>query len=471
MTFTSLSYFLFLPLVYLIFVFTQHRFRWLVLLAASYGFYATFNAPQLLIALAFVSCFSYICALQLAKAVEESRRKRTLQLGATVCLLALLSMKLLPRLPQSFATAIPHVNLMTSIAVSYFTFQAISYLADVYLETRAPERHLGYHALALAFFPKLLQGPIERAGDILPQLRRHYEFNYGAMRSGMLLFTLGLYKKVVLADRLAVYADVVYDNQRDSIGLPLVIGTYAYALQIYFDFSGYTDMARGTARMFGIELTENFKSPYLANSIADFWQRWHISFSRWILDYIFRPLQLAWRGLGQAGTALALIVTFLLCGIWHGTTWGFITWGLLHGLYLATSIYYRPHQTNLYKWLRIDRSKWLKAWQILITFNLVSFAWIFFRSQSMTSAWYAITNVWRLSESRLDVFHGTGKRGAELVLISLFLFSWAELDPTLPRILHTMFDGRLRWLYYYVCIMLILLCGVFGTGEFIYGRF
>ena len=471
MNLTSPSYFLFLALVYLTFILAPDRFRWLLLLAASYGFYATFDAPPLLLALAFVSGVSYISALRLAREVDESKRKRTLQLGTAGCLLTLVAMRLLPTLAQSFAGALPYVNLLTSVAVSYFTFQAISYLADVYLKVLEPERHLGYHALALAFFPKLLQGPIERAGCLLPQLRKPYKFNYAAMRSGMLLFTLGLYKKVVLADRLALYADAVYQDLDAYIGPPLIIGTYAFGLQLYFDFAGYTDMARGTARMFGIELTENFKSPYQATSIADFWRRWHISFSSWLLDYVFKPLQLAWRGLRQAGAALALILTFLLSGIWHGTKWTFITWGLLHGIYLAVSIYYRPYQKSLYKWLNIERSKWLKFWQIIITFNLVSLAWVFFRAESIGSAWYALTHTWRRSEGRLDVLRYTGKRGALVVLLSIFILSWASLDPRFSRTLVAMFQGSMRWVMYYVLIMLILLCGVFGGGEFIYEKF
>lgn len=171
-------------------------------------------------------------------------------------------------------------------------------------------------------------------------------------------------------------------------GASLILGTYAFALQLYFDFSAYTDMARGTARMFGINLTENFDHPYLAQSIADFWRRWHISFSRWILDYVFKPLQMGWRNWGRAGTALALLVTFLVSGIWHGATWGFVCWGLLHGVYLAASTFYKPWQKKLYKQLGIDRSPWIKWWQAFVTFNLVSFAWVFFRANNPADAWY-----------------------------------------------------------------------------------
>lgn len=369
MTFTSLSYFLFLPVLYTAYYFTPDRWRWLVLLTASYGFYVTFKAPYLLAVLFLVTCISYVCGLRIAAHSDEAVRKRWLFIGTSACVVLLALMKYLPFL-ESQANSIFGLNsnlssTLISIGVSYFTFQAISYLADIYLEIEEPELHFGHFALYMAFFPKLLQGPIERAGDLLPQLKHSDTFDYHTLRSGMLLFTWGLFKKLVVADRLALYADQVYNNVYNYSGLSLIIGTYAYALQIYFDFSSYTDMARGTGRMFGINLTENFNTPYLATSISDFWRRWHISFSRWILDYIFKPLQMSWRNWGQPGTVAALIITFLISGIWHGATWGFVIWGILHGVYLAASTYYRPYQKRLYKMLGIDKSPWLKWWQVL----------------------------------------------------------------------------------------------------------
>lgn len=397
MTFNSFSYFLFLPVIYLIFYFTADRWRWLALLIASYGFYAALRAPYLLAVLFMVTCISYACGLRIAAQTDEASRKRWLWIGtfASIAILALL--KYLPAVEfhvnSIFGLNSTLAQTLIVIGVSYYTFQAISYLADIYLEIEEPEKHFGYYALYMSFFPKLLQGPIERAGDLLPQLKRTYQFDYDAMRSGMLLFAWGLFKKVVVADRLGLHVDKVYNNVHDYTGLSLIIGTYAYALQIFFEFGGYTDMARGTGRMFGISLTENFNSPYLATSIADFWRRWHISFSRWILDYIFKPLQMGWRNWGQAGTAMALLITFLISGIWHGATWGFLIWGLLHGIYLASSAFSRPHQKKLYRWLGVEKSNWLKCWQMFVTFNLVSFAWIFFRAKNLDDAWDIIVTV------------------------------------------------------------------------------
>ena len=397
---------------------------------ASYAFYATFKAPQLIFALMFVTVVSYVCGNRLGKTTEVKRRKYIFLLGSAVCVLLLIGIKLLPivttlpgyNLPSAYA------NYLLSIGISYFSFQAISYLADVYLEIQEPEPHIGYHALALAFFPKLLQGPIERSGDLLPQLKKPYWFDYDTMRTGLTLFTWGLFKKLVIADRLALYADQVFNHVHDYAGLPLIIGAYVYALQIYFDFSGYTDMARGTARIFGINLTENFNNPYLATSVADFWRRWHISFSRWILDYIFKPLQMTWRDLGKTGTALALFLTFLVSGIWHGLAWGYVVWGLLHGVYLATSIYYRPYQKRLHVWIGAGNCQLLKCWQVFFTFNLVSFAWIFFRGNSLSEAIYIISNIFsstrklRVSLSKsMDIVNFSILIAALLVVLVVFL--------------------------------------------------
>ena len=483
MTFNSFAYLLFLPAVYLSFYATADRWRWLLLLLASYGFYASFRAPYLLAVLFLVTCIGYACGLRIAAAKDDSTRSRWLRFGSCACL-ALLA--LLKYQPFWGTFALPGRGPLFSltligVGVSYFAFQAISYLADVYLETAEPERHFGHFALYLAFFPKLLQGPIERAGDLLPQLKRPYRFDYDAMRSGLLLFTWGLFKKVVLADRLALYADQVYNNPGQYSAAALLFATYAFALQIYFDFAGYTDMARGAGRLFGIRLTENFNAPYLATSIADFWRRWHISFSRWILDYIFKPLQMSWRDWGRSGTGLALICTFLVSGLWHGASWGYLVWGLLHGIYLASSTYYRPYQKKIYRLLGIEASKWLGCWQILVTFNLVSFSWIFFRGGS-AGGWYVVKRV-SGALLRLDWPANAGLKAtgiAELVwskgkinalVIVVALASMACLRQLKDRI--RFFDKPMlfRWSVYLVLTMVTSIFAMIGQGNFLYLKF
>lgn len=476
MTFNSFSYFLFLPIVYLVFYFTADRWRWLVLLAASYGFYASFNAPYLLAILLLVTAISYACGLRIAAQQDESIRKRWLWVGSVACIAILVLLKYFPFV-ESQADNISGFNsaistTIISIGVSYFTFQAISYLADICLEIEEPEHHFGRFALYMAFFPKLLQGPIERVGDLLPQLKQPYHFDYDAMRSGMLMFTWGLFKKVVVADRLALYADQVYGNVHDYSGLSLVIGTYAYALQIYFDFSAYTDMARGTGRIFGINLTENFNRPYLATSIADFWRRWHISFSRWILDYIFKPLQLGWRNWGQTGTALALIVTFLISGIWHGASWGFVVWGLLHGIYLAVSTYYRPYQKRLHKWLGVEKSNWYKCWQVFVTFNLVSFAWVFFRADSFGDAFYIIDNIYHLSTGVDRLMYSKGISSLFLTMVLLVVITLVGVGNK-SKFFGKIFAEKtiIRWVAYFLLLFSLSYLSLDSNDAYIYMRF
>ena len=471
MTFNSLSYIFFLPLIYLIFYFANNSFRWDVLLIDSYAFYASFRAPQLILALMLVTVVSYVCGIRLGQTSEEKQRTFIFWFGTIICALILIFIKLLPITTALLGINAPSdsINLFISIGISYFSFQAISYLTDVYLEILSPEPHFGYHALALAFFPKILQGPIERAGDLLPQLKKPYEFDYVTMRSGVLLFTWGLFKKVVIADRLALYADQIFNHVHDHKGLSLVLGVYAYSFQILYDFSGYTDMARGTARMFGVNLTENFNGPYLATSIADFWRRWHISFSRWILDYIFKPLQMSWRSWGQNGTAIALLVTFLISGIWHGFSQGFIAWGMLHGIYLASSTYYRPYQKKLYKYLGIEKSQWVKWWQMFVTYNLVCFAWVFFRANSIDDAVYVVRSIsFDINGIWSDFFTSQGR--AELIVLFMVisfyvLASKVISDYTIKK--HDIY----RHVLYYIIIMAIIFFGVFTDSSFIYGRF
>jgi alginate O-acetyltransferase complex protein AlgI len=402
MNFNSIEYLIFIPVLFLCLYIVGERFRWLVLLGASCYFYLTLRHLYLLEALFFVAAISYTCGILMERCGNAQVKGALFWGGVAANLLVLIAMKYLPFLERSLNEILgglsPHLTVpegraLVSIGVSYFVFQAVSYLIDIYLEIEKPERHLGYFTLYLAFFPKLLQGPIERGGDLLPQLRLGAKFDQENFRAGLLLFGWGLFKKAVVADRLALYVNTVYSDVHAYTGLPLVIATYLYAFQLYYDFSGYTDMALGTARMLNIRLTQNFNAPYLARSMADFWRRWHISFSRWILDYIFKPLQMQFRDWRSLGTAAALLVTFLVSGIWHGASWCFVIWGILHGIYLAVSVFYKPFQKRIYKRLGLDKSRVQEIWQTLVTFNLVCFAWIFFRATTVSDALYVVVHL------------------------------------------------------------------------------
>jgi len=482
MNFNSIEFFLFIPLVFLGLTLAPQRLTWLVLLAGSCYFYLTLKHLPLLAILFLVISVSYLGGLAIAKTAETWKRQTVFWGALSANLLVLISMKYLPflaanlnRLTTSlqFGLTVPEPTPLLAIGVSYFVFQAISYLIDIYWRLQEPERHFGIFALYLSFFPKLLQGPIERAGDLLPQLRVPFRFDSDNFRVGLLTFAWGLFKKAVIADRLALYVNSAYGDLPGHAGLPLLIATYLYALQIYYDFSGYTDMALGCARMFNIRLTQNFRTPYLATSVGDFWRRWHISFSRWILDYLFKPLQMHWRNLRQAGTVAALIVTFLLSGLWHGASWCFIIWGGLHGLYLACSVVYKPLKKKLGVRFNLDKSRWYGLWQIVVTFHLVCLAWIFFRSPTVGDAWYVLTHLLADGASPGDFLLSRGAIELAIVSGSLALAwtTWLIRERMLTERDFFAAPAWFRWsVYGSLATLLILFTSDSNTG-FIYFQF
>ena len=489
MPFTSLEYLLFLTTVYLVYFFVGERFRWGVLLAASYIFYATWKVPYLLAVITLVSLTTYGFGIWIDQATSARAKRYLLWAGIAANVMILVVMKYLPFLSEnlkslstllSVDTQFQPIKAFATIGVSYYIFQAISYLFDIYLEIEKPEHHLGYFALYLAFFPKLLQGPIERAGELLPQLKNLKKCDVYQLRSGLFLIIIGLFKKIVIADRIGIFVNPVFANVHNFSGMNLLIATYAYAFQIYFDFSGYTDMALGCAQLFNINLTQNFNSPYLARSVAEFWRRWHISFSRWILDYIFKPLQMQWRNWKNWGTALALLFAFLISGIWHGASWGFVIWGGLHGLYLACSVFYKPYQKKLHKFFRAEKTSILKVWQIIVTFNLICLAWIFFRANTVRDAWYIITHLFTGSFTTssiaydIEIMSESGSMKQELLVLVISLGLWLASarighKKILDRIINM--SCWLRFSLYYAIVMYLLLFGYFTKQSFAYVRF
>jgi alginate O-acetyltransferase complex protein AlgI len=395
MSFTSIEFLIFTIATVSLYALVPQRFRWIPLLLASIAFYATLQAPYLMIALAVASLSSYIFGRLIGKA-EGERRKRLLIAGIGMNLLVLIGFRYLSDLIQLLTQpAAPGIapTIFIAVGVSFFAFQGISYLADIYLDLIDPEDHLGRFCLYMAFFPKILQGPIERGGDLLPQLKDGLCFNESSAVKGLRRIAWGLFKKFVIANRLALFVDPVFTNVHNFTGFSLILAVYLYAFQLYFDFSGYTDIAIGLANLFNIRLSENFNQPYLARSISDFWRRWHMSFSRWILDYIFRPLQISWRSWGTRGIVAALIIAFAASGLWHGASWGFLVWGLLFGIYMAIEVVFTPWRKKFNRRFHWDRSRLAAFGQVFLTFNLVSFAWIFFRANSFSDALYAVTHL------------------------------------------------------------------------------
>lgn len=373
MVFNSLEYLIFLPVTVIIFHIFPDKYKYLFLLFVSYFFYFWLNSFSPIILL-LTTIVGYFFAIKIKKNNSEKRKRVLLFISIFLNLLILILFR------EVFKSLIP------SIGVSFFTFQNISYLIDCYLEKIEPEKNFFCYALYLSFFPKLLQGPIERPASLIPQLKGNFIRKYEMLRLGAQLFMWGMFKKIVIADNIALVVNETLNNINDSKGLAILALAYLYAIQIYCDFSGYTDMALGSAKLFGINLTDNFNYPYFAVSIQDFWRRWHITLSSWILDYIFKPLQMKWRNYGNYGLILSLIITFILCGIWHGMGLNYILWGLYHGILISISFLTYKKWNKFVKNIN-KKFKWSIIFtyflEIFVTFNLVCFSWLIFMTKNI----------------------------------------------------------------------------------------
>lgn len=360
MNFNTARYVLFLPAVALLHSVTPHRYRWALLLAASWLFYFSWE-PLAGALLVLTTLVSWLCALGTGRA-RSSAVKKALTGAALAFSIGLLAVFKY----SGFLLPSAGWKLLLPVGISFYTFQSMSYVIDVSRGKLEPERHFGYYALFVSFFPQLVAGPIERPERLLPQLRAERGPVRGSLPGAARLLLRGYFKKTVLADFIAPAADAVF-SAPESAGAPAVLcAAVFFGLQIYCDFSAYTDIARGSAKLLGIELTENFDRPYAADSVRSFWRRWHISLSSWFTDYVYIPL-----GGSRKGTARQIVNTlcvFLLSGLWHGAGWGFVIWGLLHGILVSAEI--------------LTRKKPGRA----ATFALVSLTWIFFRAPTLNDA-------------------------------------------------------------------------------------
>ncbi len=380
MSFDSAAFLLFLPVVAALHYLCPAKGRWLVLLAASALFYMSWSVPLTGLLLAVIGA-SWLAGLALERWKGPGRRRAVLALALAVCLgllgyfkyfnfLAGTLLGLLGRRWEAWDIILP-------VGCSFYVFQAVSYVIDVYRGDLAAERHPGYYALYICFFPQLVAGPIERAGDLLPQLRRAGRPTGQDARMGVRLLLCGFFRKVVIADFCGGFVTAAYAGACPD-GSAVLIGTLLFSLQIYCDFAGYSEIAAGSARLLGVRLMRNFDRPYLSQGFREFWRRWHISLGRWLTDYVYIPLGGSRRGLGRQ--LLAVLAVFAVSGAWHGADWTFVVWGLLHGALFALELLLRRAG------VKPARSKAGRAFSTVFTFAAVSFCWIFFRAGSLGHA-------------------------------------------------------------------------------------
>lgn len=492
MIFSSINYILFLLVVAVGYYLFPARFRWIWLLFASIGYYLSFIPVfiSLLLAIVFVN---YFLAIWLAR-IPDERGDRLLGFIILLNILILAFFKYFNILFPTNQLVLCNLNLFSQseqisrmilpLGLSYLTFTMLSYQIEVRRKTIKPEQHFGLFSLYLTFFPKIAQGPIERPQQLIAQLHGHHSFNYQMVVDGLRLMLWGYFKKIVIADRLAIYVNAVYNNNEHHNGITLLIATVFFAFQIYADFSGYTDIALGSAKIFGFNLTNNFNRPYFAASIKDFWNRWHITFSTWIRDYIFLPLAyfLSSRMKKQKYFfvsseklvyAIAIMVTFAICGVWHGVGWTYLIWGILFGIYLTYSNWTRDYQKKIRRQFNIKRtSHYYVLYRNLLTFTLVIFAWIFFRSDNLTDATSIIKKI-ALFDGPL-FFDRADPSSFLFSIFGIFLLIIAEAKEEYFKEKLFFFTSKkwyVRLSSYAFIIIMILLIGVFDGGQFIYFQF
>lgn len=390
MLFNSWEFLLFFPTVILVFYGIPYIHQWKWLLFTSCIFYMAF-IPYYLLILLIIIIIDYFAAIFIEN--SEGRRRAfglILSVAATCIVLFFFkyfnfAVKNLNWLSNvwGFNLGIDYLNIILPLGLSFHTFQSLSYTIEVYRGNQKAEHHFGIYSLYVMFFPQLVAGPIERPQNMLYQFHRKVEFNEDKFKDGLKLLFWGLFKKVVIADNLATYVNPVFQDPNIYSSGSVAIALIFFYFQIYCDFSGYTDIARGSARMMGFELMKNFNLPFLSVSLTDFWKRWHISLSTWLRDYIYEPLALGWRNGGITGIAAALIITFLISGIWHGAEWTFVIWGLAHGIALAFELI----ASKIFKVKnRIFPAQFGHMLGIIRTFILICLSYIFFRAQNLDNA-------------------------------------------------------------------------------------
>ncbi|RKD21938.1 D-alanyl-lipoteichoic acid acyltransferase DltB, MBOAT superfamily [Caminicella sporogenes DSM 14501] len=491
MLFNSLKFLIFFPSVVVIYFIVPYRFRWLLLLGASYYFYMSWK-PEYIVLIIISTLIDYFLSLKMGKITEKRKRKKYLILSIISNLGILFVFKYFNFFNNSLRMVfqqfnlyygIPNFKLLLPVGISFYTFQTLSYTIDVYKGNREPEKHFGIFALYVSFFPQLVAGPIERSERLLPQFYENHKFNYERVMNGLTMMGWGFLKKIVIADRLAIIVNKIYNNPTEYNGFSLIVATVFFAFQIFCDFSGYSDIAIGSAKVMGIELIENFKRPYFSKSISEFWRRWHISLSTWFRDYLYIPL--GGNRVSVPRYYFNIFFTFLVSGLWHGANWTFIVWGALHGFYLIMGKMTFKIRRRIVKILKLEKVPFIhKSIQIIITFGLVCFAWIFFRANSIEEAFYIVQNIFvdvfflNLNETKQNLIHiGVDKFDFLLSILLILILEGIHVITRKQSTVVSNLEKRpiwIRWLIYYAIIFAIIVLGVYEVEEksqFIYFQF
>nr|WP_314835919.1 MBOAT family O-acyltransferase [uncultured Flavobacterium sp.] len=477
MFFNSLSFAVFLPVVFVLYWFVFHKTKSTqnaVLIVASYYFYSCWDW-RFLFLLVFSTFLDYYTGIRIEKAKTETGRKFWFWLSISVNLGFLGVFKYYNFFADSFSDLLNGFGLQTSplllnvvlpVGISFYTFHGLSYVIDIYLKRIKAEYNFVDYSLFVSYFPLLVAGPIERATHLLPQVKVKRTFDFEKAKEGVYQILWGLVKKVVIADTCATYANAIFDHYTSMNSLSLILGAFYFAFQIYGDFSGYSDMALGMSKLFGIDLLRNFNYPYFSRDIAEFWRRWHISLSSWFRDYVYIPLG------GSKGSTFKQVrnvfVIFLLSGFWHGANWTFIAWGFINALYFLPLLLLQRNRSNIETVsLHWDWTSVKVFFSILSTFLLTCLAWVFFRAKSIGDAFDYIVRIFT-NRSFLPQYLENERYSYEILLLVLLfiLVEWkarAKIEPI---------SGKYSWVKVTLCLAVLLALGTYSDyKEFIYFQF
>ncbi len=490
MLFNSFDFAVFFPVFFILYwvVYKNLKLRNAFLLVSSYVFYGWWDW-RFLFLIIFSSIVDFIVGGFIYK-TEKKKKKRLLLIVSLVSNLGLLAyFKYTNFFIDSFINSFNFLggslesfslNIILPVGISFYTFQTLSYTIDIYRDKIKPVKEWLPFFTFVAFFPQLVAGPIERASHLLPQFYKKYNFDYDRVKSGLLLALFGLFKKMVIADRLAILVNQVYNNPTEYSGIELSVATVFFAFQIYCDFSGYSDIAIGLSRTLGFDLMKNFNSPYFSKSITEFWRRWHISLSTWFRDYVYIPLGGSKKGKWR--TYSNLFIVFLVSGLWHGAAITFVIWGGIHGFIIVIEKFSEDlYRKFLFKISLFEKGALsIRFFKWLFTFLIVCFSWIFFRANSYEHSLYISKNLfaWDYINKEDGFIYNLGLTKPEFILalvsiLLLLLFEWFNKKYGAIKYLNKEFV-IVRWLFYIIAVYVIVVFGVYGGDapkEFIYFQF
>jgi alginate O-acetyltransferase complex protein AlgI len=478
MLFNSLQFIFFFPIVVALFFALNHKYRWIMLLLASYYFYMCWNYKYVVLIL-FTTTVNYFTGIGIGTTQSKFRKNLYLVLGVGSSLAVLFFFKYFNFFGNSINSLfeqfnifykIPAYHVLLPVGISFYTFQTLSYTLDIYFGREKIEYHFGIFALFVSFFPQLVAGPIERSVNLLPQFRKEQKLKYSNIRDGLVYMLWGYFKKVVIADRLSEYVNIVYNDPTSYGGWHNVIATLFFSFQIYCDFSGYSDIAIGTAKMMGIDLMTNFRRPYFALNIREFWQRWHISLSTWFKDYFYIPL--GGNRVSKGRWYFNLFVTFVVSGLWHGANWTFVIWGGLHGFYMIFAYWTKNISKKINEFIGLAKKPGLlNLWQTIITFLLVYFAWIFFRANSLGNAILIIKKIFTPTSGTINLFKFKADFAIAFIMISLLIVIEILIEKAQLQMKLRSAARPVKWILLILTLLVIFVLGKWESIDFLYFQF